>query len=142
VNSRSVNPDSITRFTVYTLETRGKKDMARILIIEDDIQMLEMLLNSLKRDGYEVVGALDGEEGMMLYRKMGFDLIITDLFLPNTQGLEIILKLRSEGKLKIIAISGALASLELARRMGAHYSFSKPFSIKELSAAVKELLEQ
>ena len=115
--------------------------MARILIIEDDMQMLEMLLHSLKRDGYEVVGALDGEEGMMLYRKMDFDLIITDLFLPDTQGLEIILKIRREGNLKIIAISGALASLDLARRMGAHCSFTKPFSINELSSAVRELLE-
>ena len=115
--------------------------MARILIIEDDMQMLEMLLRSLKRDGYEAVGALDGEEGMMLLRQMEFDLIITDLFLPGTQGLEIILKLHSEGNLKIIAISGALASLELARRMGAHCSFKKPFSMKELSKAVKELLE-
>jgi two-component system alkaline phosphatase synthesis response regulator PhoP len=116
--------------------------MARILIIEDDMQMLEMLLNSLKREGYEVVGAMDGEEGMMLYRRMDFDLIITDLFLPDTQGLEILLKLRREGNLKIIAISGALASLELARRMGAHYSFGKPFSMKELSGAVKELLQE
>jgi DNA-binding response OmpR family regulator len=114
--------------------------MARILIIEDDMQMLEMLLNTLKREGYEAVGALDGEEGMMLYRKMDFDLIITDLFLPGTQGLEIILKLRREDNLKIIAISGAMASLEMARRMGAHCSFAKPFSMKELSGAVKELL--
>ncbi len=116
--------------------------MARILIIEDDLQMLEILLGNLKRDGYEVVGALDGEEGMMLYRKMRFDLIITDLFLPDTQGLEIILKLRQEAKLKIIALSGALASLELARRIGAHCSFTKPFNMRELSTAVKELLEE
>jgi len=113
--------------------------MARILIIEDDLQMLDMLRHTLKLEGYDVIGTLNGEEGMMLYRKMGFDIIITDLFLPDTQGLEIILKLRKEGN-KIIAISGALASLELARRMGAHYSFTKPFSIDELSRAVKELL--
>ena len=116
--------------------------MARILIIEDDLQMLEMLRHKLNREGYDVIGTLNGDEGMMLYRKMEFDLIITDLFLPDTQGLEIILKLRNEGNLKIIAISGALASLEMARRMGAHYSFAKPFSINELSTAVKELLSE
>jgi len=115
--------------------------MARILIIEDDLQMLEMLRHTLKREGYDVIGTLNGDEGMMLYRKMEFDLIITDLFLPDTQGLEIILKLRKEGN-KIIAISGALASLEMARRMGAHYSFAKPFSLNELSTAVKELLSE
>ena len=116
--------------------------MARILIIEDDLQMLEMLLHTLKREGYDVRGTLNGDEGMTLYRKMEFDLIITDLFLPDTQGLEIILKLRKEGNLKIIAISGGLGSLELARRMGADYSFAKPFSINELSTAVKELLSE
>ena len=116
--------------------------MSRILIIEDDLQMLEMLRHSLKREGYDVIGTLNGDEAMMLYQKMEFDLIITDLFLPDTQGLEIILKLRKEGNLKIIAISGALASLELARRMGAHYSFAKPFSLNELSTAVKELLSE
>lgn len=116
--------------------------MARILIIEDDLQMLEMLLHMLKLEGYDVRGALNGDEGMMLCRKMEFDLIITDLFLPDTQGLEIILKLRKEENLKIIAISGALASLELAQRMGAHHSLAKPFRINELSTAVKELLSE
>jgi DNA-binding response OmpR family regulator len=115
--------------------------MARILIIEDDLQMLELLQHTLMLEGYDVIGTLNGDEGMTLYRKMEFDLIITDLFLPDTQGLEIILKLRKEGN-KIIAISGALASLELARRLGAHYSFAKPFSINELAAAVKELLSE
>ncbi len=116
--------------------------MARILIIEDDLQMLEMLRHTLKREGYDVTATLNGDEGMMLYRKMEFDLIITDLFLPHTQGLEIILKLRKEGNLKIIVISDAPASLDLARRMGADYSFAKPFSINELSTAVKELLNE
>jgi DNA-binding response OmpR family regulator len=116
--------------------------MSRILIIEDDLQMLEMLQHSLKRQGYDVIGTLNGDEAMVLYQKMEFDLIITDLFLPDTQGLEIILKLRKEGNLKIIAISGGLGSLEMARRMGAHYSFSKPFSLNELSTAVKELLNE
>ncbi len=115
--------------------------MARILIIEDDLQMLDLLRLTFKLQGYDVIGTLNGDEGMRFYRKMDFDLIITDLFLPGTQGLEIILKLRKEGN-KIIAISGALASLELARRMGAHYSFAKPFSIDELSTAVKELLNE
>lgn len=116
--------------------------MARILIIEDDLQMLEMLLHTLELDGYDVIGTLNGDEGMMFYQKMEFDLIITDLFLPDTQGLEIIVRLRKEGNLKIIAISGAPGSLEMARRMGAHYSFAKPFSIKKLSTVVKELLSE
>lgn len=103
--------------------------------------MMEMLRHRLKLEGYDVIGTLNGDEGMMLYRKMEFDLIITDLFLPHTRGLEIILTLRQEGN-KIIAISDALASLELARRIGAHYSFAKPFSINELSRAVKKLLKE
>ncbi|UCH92504.1 MAG: response regulator [Candidatus Aminicenantes bacterium] len=114
--------------------------MARILIIEDDLQMLEIILYTLKREGYDVIGTLSGEEGMMLYRRMNFDLIITDLFLPDTLGLEIIVKLRKEGDLKIIAISDGMASFEMARRMGAHYSLTRPFSMNELSSAVKELL--
>ena len=116
--------------------------MAHILVIEDDLQMLEILLHSLKRQGHNVIGALDGEEGIRLYRQMNFDLVITDLLLPDTMGLEIILKLKREDNLKIIAISGASANLELAGRIGAHYAFNKPFCLEELSVAVKELLEE
>ena len=56
--------------------------MARILVIDDDVLVLDMLYESLTREGYDVLRASNGEEGLRLYRKEPVDLIITDLFMP------------------------------------------------------------
>ena len=81
--------------------------MARILIIDDDVQILSMLRQTLEREGYEVVEASDGEQGEKLFREKPTDLIITDLIMPEKEGVETIKEIRSEfPETKIIAMSG------------------------------------
>jgi CheY-like chemotaxis protein len=121
--------------------------MGRILIVEDDASVRELLREILRRAGHEVVAAVNGKEAISLHRKSPADLIITNILMPEKEGLETIQELRRDDPdVKIIAISGGgqigpADYLEVARRFGAMRTFSKPFDRKELLKAVDELLE-
>ena len=121
--------------------------MARILIIDDDPQILDMLRQTLEREGHEIVDASDGKEGLKLYRENPTDLIITDLIMPEKEGIETIMELRRDfPDVKIIAISGGGRLdpgqyLSMAKSFGAQYTFAKPVERKELLQAVEGLLK-
>jgi DNA-binding response OmpR family regulator len=118
----------------------------RILVIDDDDQMRVLLRQVMEWAGYEVVEAEDGREGMQIQRSQPVDLVITDLIMPEQEGLETIGLLRKEfPQTRIIAISGGgrigpEAYLPAAQELGADRAFCKPFDVRELAAAVKELL--
>ena len=120
--------------------------MAKILIIDDEEQVRLYLRSILEPEGYEVVEAPDGKVGLQLYREEPVDLIITDVFMPEKEGLETIRELRSEyPEVKIIAISGGgrdidLDFLPLAKQLGALRTLKKPFDRQEMLDAVKEVL--
>ncbi len=121
--------------------------MARILIIDDDAQLRKMLRQTLERAGYGVEEAPDGMEGMKIYRQEPMDLIITDLIMPEKDGIETIIELRKGfPEVKIIAMSGGGRIgpedyLNMAKGLGAMRIFSKPIEREELLKAVRELLE-
>jgi len=121
--------------------------MAKILIIDDDADVLATLRKMLEREGYEVVEALDGKEGVKCYRENPTDIIITDIIMPEKEGIETIMELRREfPDVKIIAISGggridAKDHLKMAEQLGSQYTFSKPVERKELIKAVQDLLK-
>jgi YesN/AraC family two-component response regulator len=120
--------------------------MAHILIIDDDPQILDMLGQTLKREGHEVVEALDGKEGLKLYRENPTDLIITDIIMPDKEGIETIIELQRDfPDVKIIAISGGGHNdphqyLYIARMLGVQKTFTKPIAREELLKAASELL--
>ena len=120
--------------------------MARILIIEDEPQMRHMVEQLLTRAGHEVLSASDGRSGMDLYHEQLPDLVITDILMPEVDGLEIIRSLKREfPHLKIIAMSGGgetgkLQYLPEAREFGADIALSKPFDPALLTAEVERLL--
>ena len=120
--------------------------MGRILVIDDDNEVRELLCTLLRRQGHEVTQAPDGQAGIHSYRTSPVDLIITDLFMPVKEGLETIVDLRREHPdLKIIAISGGNREgmgnyLRAAELCGASRIFHKPFKNAELLDAVEELL--
>ncbi len=107
-----------------------------------------MLRKILEKDGYEILEAPDGKVGSELYRKDPVDLIISDIFMPNQEGLRTIKELRQDfPDLKIIAISGGgrvkgFDYLEDAKIFGANRTLAKPFTSKEVLEAVGELLDQ
>jgi DNA-binding response OmpR family regulator len=121
--------------------------MARILIIDDEEAVLELLKRLFELEGYEVVLAKDGKIGERLFRQQPADLVITDIFMPEQEGIETIMDLRRDFPyVKIIAISGGGSAmtygsfLKIAELQGAQRTFSKPLDIKELLQAVRELL--
>ncbi len=118
--------------------------MARILVIEDEADMRAVLEETLKTAGYEVTLAADGSEGLKQYRAAPADLVITDLFMPNQDGLETIKYLRREFPgTRIIAMCGrsaASAMLSIAQYEGAKGILEKPFLPDELLVAVEAAL--
>lgn len=122
--------------------------MQNILVIDDDKLMCLALAKILISAGYNVVQAGDGEEGLRLYRTQDFDLVITDLIMPDKEGIQIIRELRKENsQIRIIAMSaggrgGATDYLKWARLMGAKQCLSKPIKREDLLAAVQSVLAQ
>ena len=120
--------------------------MPKILVIDDEMQMRELLKKSLTRAGYEVTLAGDGDEGIRCFQRAPADLVVTDLIMPEKEGLQCIVELcRLAPGIKIIAVSGggmgpAENYLELAKKMGAAKTLIKPFELKELQEVIRELL--
>jgi DNA-binding response OmpR family regulator len=118
--------------------------MARILVIDDEQDMRAMLEQILKAAGYEVILAADGREGLMRHRTSLADLVITDLYMPNQDGMETIRELRSRfPTVAIIAMSGKLDTgtmLSIAQNATDVGILHKPFLTDELIAAVARAL--
>lgn len=129
-------------------DSGNKGVMQNILVIDDDKLMCLALAKILISAGYNVVQAGDGEEGLRLYRTQDFDLVITDLIMPDKEGIQIIRELRKENsQIRIIAMSaggrgGATDYLKWARLMGAKQCLSKPIKREDLLAAVQSVLAQ
>ncbi|SRR5258706_11261594 len=122
--------------------------MPRILLIDDDEAVRTLLRMTLSRAGYEVIEADDGQRGLQLLAESSVDLVITDLVMPQKEGLETILELRRKNpSAKIIAISGGgrmdpKVNLAVAEKFGALRTLAKPFSQQEILDAIAEVLEQ
>ena len=118
--------------------------MARILVIDDEPDTRAMLEQILKRAGYEVVLAKDGREGMECYRRSPADLVITDLYMPNQDGVATIRELRScFATVAIIAMTGRPGTgtmLSIAQNATDVGILRKPFLPDELIAAVEKAL--
>ncbi len=120
--------------------------MKKILIIEDDRFVQSMLRQTIERAGYQVETADNGSIGLDLYASQAFDAVITDLIMPDTEGIETICKMKKmNAGVKVIAISGggrnrAEDYLFLAKKLGACYTFSKPVDRKQLLSALHALV--
>jgi CheY-like chemotaxis protein len=122
--------------------------VARILVIDDDASVRRAVCRILERAGHTVVDVPDGEAGIRLHRERAADLIITDLFMPVQDGIEVIRQLRREFPgVKILAISGGDRTRTVDLRKGAEFlgasrTLGKPFERTELLKAVSELLDE
>jgi len=118
--------------------------MARILVIDDDPELRATLHDALLLAGHTVLLAEDGREGLHIQARSPADLVITDIYMPDKEGLEVIRTLRSHRpRVPVIAISGRpdlMSALFLAKRLGAVKTLEKPFEPKELLAAVEVAL--
>ena len=118
--------------------------MKRILVAEDNRLILETIAQSLSREGYEILKAADGRECMNQLENNDVDLIITDLYMPHLNGLEVISSLNSKVKnitpIMVLSASGAEENVLKAFDLGVDDFMVKPFSLIELNVRVKKLL--
>jgi len=120
--------------------------MAKLLIIDDEILARLTLRKILENSGHEVLEAANGTEGIALARANKCDLVITDIIMPDKEGIETIIELKRDfADLRIIAISGGgrtrnLDFLKLALQYGASKVLAKPFSQSDLSSAIQGVL--
>lgn len=118
----------------------------KILLIDDDELIRTTCRNILKKDGYTVVEAGDGNVGVQLFKSENPDIVVTDMLMPDKEGLETISDIREiNSKAKIIAISSGgstqnMGFLQLAKQIGADCVLKKPFRPAELLTAVKGLV--
>lgn len=121
--------------------------MNKILLVEDDAAFADMVRKALVMLSYEVVLARDGKEAMRLFDPATMLVVITDLLMPDMDGLQLIVKLQErDPSMRIIAMSGGGLGrpetyLPMAERLGAVKTLAKPFAISELIAAVEECMD-
>ena len=119
-------------------------DRARILVVDDEPQLIRVLRTGLKSRGYDVRGASDGESGLDTFNEWHPDLVITDLAMPNVDGLEFCRRLRAISQVPIIVLSakGEEKTKVEALDIGADDFVTKPFGIDELLARVRASLRR
>ena len=121
--------------------------MAHILIIEDDASVRQMVRDMLDQEGHEVTEVADGEKGLAYYKEHLPDLVITDLFMPKVDGVEVIRELQADfPQAKIIAMTARAEKedydfLRVTEALGARYTLKKPFSAGDLREAVETVLK-
>lgn len=133
---------------VRTMVSGQKVDlrMACILIVEDDELQRDMLQSALERKGHQVITASDGRQGLAQLSAQAFDLVLTDLFMPHTDGVELLRAMNAQGcRVPVIAMTGGINGIHrpFTRSMtvlGARAVLSKPFSTDELLIAIDSLL--
>ena len=129
-------------------EFQGICRPSRILIIDDEPQVREMLVRVLSDAGYVVLAAADGGEGIKVYEESPTDLVITDLVMPGKDGIETVREMRTHfPNAKIIAISGddkggGQATLRIAGLLGARRTLAKPFRVRDLLDTVRDVLAE
>ena len=120
-----------------------KKDARLILVVDDNSSLREALLAVLKDAGHDTLGAVNGKVALACARQHPIDLLITDLIMPEQEGIETIQHfVREFPHIPIIAISGNSDYLPAAKRLGAAVVLTKPIGYADLLHAVQNLIEQ
>ena len=114
------------------------ENKTKILIVDDNPALVEMLNESLEEHGYDVVFTYDGKEATKIFSEFKPDVVLTDIVMPGVDGIELLLNLRKlNSEIKVMAMSGgnkghAETYLHMAQKLGANKIINKPFEISEL----------
>jgi CheY-like chemotaxis protein len=121
--------------------------MTKVLIVDDDELFRTMLVEMVQREGYQVSTAMDGNAALAAIERSRPDLVITDILMPEKDGIELIMELaQHEARIPIIAVSGGRRSislefnLESAKLMGVRATLPKPFTREQLREAIADAL--
>jgi two-component system response regulator RegX3 len=117
---------------------------SRLLVVDDEDAILEFVSYNLRKEGYDVVTARDGDSALALADASHFDLVILDIMLPGTDGFEVCRRLRAKSDLPVLFLSARDTELDkvVGFELGGDDYLAKPFGIRELQARVKALLRR
>ena len=116
----------------------------RILLVDDEQSVQTLLAYPLRKEGYEVVSALDGREALERLREHSFDLVVLDLMLPHVDGFEVCRQVRARSSVPIIMLTARAEEIDkvLGLELGADDYITKPFSVREFRSRVKAVLRR
>ena len=117
---------------------------ARILLVDDEQPIQTLLSYPLRKEGYEVVQATDGQQALARFDEQPFDLVVLDLMLPRMDGLEVCRRLRSRSSVPIIILTAKSEEIDkvVGLELGADDYITKPFSLREFSSRIKAALRR
>jgi DNA-binding response OmpR family regulator len=117
---------------------------ARILLVDDEQPIQTLLSYPLRKEGYEVVQATDGQQALDRFDEQIFDLVVLDLMLPKVDGLEVCRRLRSRSSVPIIMLTAKSEEIDkvVGLELGADDYITKPFSLREFSSRIKAALRR
>ena len=117
---------------------------ARILLVDDERSVQTLLTYPLRKDGYEVVSALDGREALERFAEQRFDLVVLDIMLPRLDGIEVCRRLRGRSQVPIIMLTAKDDEVDKVTglEMGADDYITKPFSVREFRSRVRAALRR
>ena len=118
--------------------------LARILLVDDEHSVQTLLSYPLRKDGYEVVSAHDGQEALQRFAEQRFDLVVLDLMLPKLDGIEVCRRMRSRSQVPIVMLTAKGDEIDkvVGLEMGADDYITKPFSMREFRSRVKAALRR
>jgi DNA-binding response OmpR family regulator len=116
----------------------------RVLVVDDETKIREIVRHYLEQDGYEVAEAEDGDTALRVARELGPDLVVLDVMMPGTDGIEVLRALRSESDVPVILLTARTEEVDklVGLSVGADDYMTKPFSPRELVARVKAVLRR
>lgn len=116
----------------------------KILLVDDEIKLLEMVDRYLSSEGYQLVHAMTGPEALSIFEQDRFDLVVLDVMLPGLNGLEVCKRLREQSDVPIIMLTARSEEIDrlLGLELGADDYVTKPFSVRELSARIRAVLRR
>src|ERR687894_655410 len=121
--------------------TRGQ---ARILLVDDEQAVQTLLTYPLRKEGYDVVGAMDGQQALDRFAEQRFDLVVLDIMLPKLDGVEVCRRMRTRSQVPIIMLTAKGDEIDkvVGLEMGADDYITKPFSLREFRSRVKAALRR
>ncbi|HEU5484083.1 MAG TPA: response regulator transcription factor [Microlunatus sp.] len=118
--------------------------MTRVLVVEDEESYRDALAYMLRKEGFDVVEAADGAEGLAAYDKGGADIVLLDLMMPGVPGTEVCRQLRQRGPVPVIMVTARDSEIDkvVGLELGADDYVTKPFSQRELVARIRAVLRR
>jgi DNA-binding response OmpR family regulator len=120
------------------------RGQGRILLVDDEQAVQTLLTYPLRKEGYDVVGATDGQEALDRFAEQRFDLVVLDIMLPKLDGIEVCRRMRTRSQVPIIMLTAKGDEIDkvVGLEMGADDYITKPFSVREFRSRVKAALRR